>query len=58
MSCSANAWSPASMVRPDDLAFATAVSRIVVPDARVRRKASSSAYAICEIREKPVASSG
>ena len=38
---------------PDSLVRATAVSRMVVPAARVRRNASSSAYAIWLIRPKP-----
>ena len=36
----------------------TAVSSMTVPEARVRRKASSSAYATAEIRPKSASSSG
>ena len=43
---------------PDALVLDTAVSRIVVPEASVRRNASSSAYAILLIRSNPDSSSG
>ena len=49
---------PDSVVAPLDLVRVTAVSRMVVPAARVRRNASSSAYAIALIRPKPDSSSG
>jgi hypothetical protein len=58
VSCSENAWSPESAGVPVALACFTAVSNSVVPAVRVRRKASSSAYATAEMRSKSVASSG
>ena len=58
MSCSWNACSPEIRCAPVFFVVWTATSRIVVPAVRVRRKASSSAYATWLIREKSLASSG
>jgi hypothetical protein len=58
VSCSENAWSPDNRGWSLFFASRTAVSNSVVPAVRVRRKASSSAYATAEIRAKSVASSG
>ena len=61
MSCSVNAWAPVSTgTSAPAVAFAvrTAVSRIVVPDSRVRANASSSPYATWEMRLKSSATFG
>ena len=58
MSCS---WKARSLLRTvccSRLASATARSKIWVPVARVRRKASSSAYAICAMRAQSVGDLG
>jgi len=58
VSCSWNAWLPVSTGVGVAFAAWTAVSRIVVPAASVRRNVSSSAYATWLILSKFVASSG
>ena len=58
MSCSAKALLPDSWGRPVDFASCAATSKIVVPVRSVCRNASSSAYAIVEIRSQSWASCG
>ncbi len=58
MSCSWKARSPVSAGWSAALASATARSKIWVPVVRVRRKASSSAYAIWEMRAQSLDTSG
>jgi hypothetical protein len=58
VSCSAKARSAVRVEPPCSFVVRTAVSRIVVPDARVRRNASSSPTSVELIRSKSRSSSG